>query len=701
MTHMFVKLFNHELLSNSEYQQALVRLAIWLFSVVFMWLGSTVGYYSIDYSLFVDLYEWYLIIFLGVLVSIALKQDLPYRRGVTLLIDISATSLAIILTSDAISPFYLIYLWIYISYGTRYGKRLLMAASLLSFFAYNGVLVYLDSWLSHGFDAFFFLLLLLIIPLYQYYLLRQLHFAKEEAESAKQARGDFMTTMTHEMRTPLIGVIGMTRLLQGTPLDKEQKEYLHSIQSSAHLLKSLVNDVFDLSRIDANKLELVSEWVDIRKLVRSVAFSLAEEAHQKQLELLCWIDPKIQFEVFGDKLRISQILFNLLGNAIKFTHSGYVRLELIRIEASRELARPHILIRVEDTGIGIAQDCQESVFDSFWQTDSGKACLSEGIGLGTAVVRDLTRLMGGRVELVSQHGEGSVFSVRLPLQMRGQSVMEEYRLALEGRPLLIYEQDPVAMRLHCTVAREFGMKVISANFPSEFLSSQDNTVELLMVCDTLQDNSITEILYKAHAVAPDLPVIVAGYRGRMHEMGILKDPDNSLIKPFLAEDFAHIAMRALGLEFTRHHTTESEAVLQQRRGIKILLAEDNAIAAKVLSTLLLQRGHKVRITRDGDEALQAVSDDDYEIAFIDLRMPNVDGLEFTRRYRNMEPKHRYMPIYALAETSVERMFEHCIEAGMDGFLIKPVEPETLDAIIEQCRANLDRCYLGDPITLPT
>ncbi|MBT3094291.1 MAG: response regulator [Candidatus Thiodiazotropha sp. (ex Lucina pensylvanica)] len=138
-----------------------------------------------------------------------------------------------------------------------------------------------------------------------------------------------------------------------------------------------------------------------------------------------------------------------------------------------------------------------------------------------------------------------------------------------------------------------------------------------------------------------------------------------------------------------------------KQGINVLLAEDNAIAAKVISTLLIQRGHRVRITKDGSEALQAVSDEDYELAFIDLRMPNMDGLEFTRRYRSIEPKHRYMPIYALTANSVHEMFDRCVEAGMDGFLTKPVEPEMLDAIIEQCKLNINRPSPGEPHPVPT
>ncbi|MEW8506296.1 MAG: ATP-binding protein [Candidatus Thiodiazotropha sp.] len=699
---MFVRLFNHELLSNSEYQQALVRLAIWLFSIVFMWLAASAGYYSVDYTLFIFLYQGYLFIFLVILGSITYKPSLPYRKVIVLLLDVSATSLAIVITSDAISPFYLIYLWIYISYGTRHGKRLLMLAVLLSFCAYNGVLIHLDAWRSHGFDAFFFQLLLLVLPLYQYYLMRQLHIARDEAERAKKARGDFLSTMTHELRTPLIGVIGMVRLMQGTPLDKEQKEYLHSIQSSAHLLRSLISDVLDLSRIDANKLELVAEWFDIRKLVRSVVASLAEEAHEKQLDLLCWVDPQLPRELYGDRLRVSQILFNLLGNAVKFTDMGHVRLDLTYAEEFMEFTQAHLLIRVEDTGIGIPQNCQAAVFDSFWQADPGHSRRYEGAGLGTTVVRDLTRLMGGRVDLASESGEGSTFTVRLPLLMRGEAAQSKASIQLAGRTLLIYEQNPVAMRLHCKVAGEFGMRVISAHHPREFLGGLDSTVELLMVCDSQQGTAIREILYKAQVAAPTLPAIVAGYRGRLNEVGIVRDPENTLIKPFIAEEFALTVMHALGLDLNqRQYPGVGDDATGKLGGINILLAEDNAIAAKVLSTLLIQRGHKVRVTRDGGEALQAVTDDEFELAFVDLRMPNIDGLEFTRRYRSGEPKHRYMPIYALTANSIEEMFEHCVAAGMDGFLTKPVEPEKLDAIIAQHRSGFDRNSTRQPLPVPT
>ncbi|MCU7874247.1 MAG: response regulator [Candidatus Thiodiazotropha sp. (ex Lucinoma borealis)] len=698
---MVSKLFDRRLFSNSEYQQALVRLAIWLFSIIFMWLGVWTDHYPVDVPLFLTLYGWYFAFFIAVLISIVVWPHLPYRKSVTLIIDVSATSLAIVLTSAAISPFYLIYHWIFISYGMRYGKQLLMIASILSFSAYNLVLFYLQQWQTHAFDAFFFLFLLLIIPFYQYSLLKRLHLARQEAESAKKARGDFLATMTHELRTPLIGVIGMTRLLQGTPLDAEQKEYLHSIRVSTQLLRSLISDVLDLSKIDANKLELALAWFDIRKLVKEVSSSMAADAHEKQLEVYCWVDPKVQQKIEGDRLRISQIIFNLLGNAIKFTNAGYVAVQIFYVQHSSCISQPHILIKVMDSGIGIHQEQLERIFDSFWQADSSNNRRFEGAGLGTTIVHDLTRLMGGRITVSSQVGAGSTFNVRLPLKMVSGPSASLRTSLLVGKSILVFETDHSAMHSHQKMVKELGMEALFVSSVNEFFIKLNATVDIVFVCDSLHDDSAKEVLSWLDSITETLPVIFAGYRGHTHGVGSVNSQIDTLLKPFLTEDLAYAAMSALGLhQVVGEVDICVDAAIGNRSRINVLLAEDNAIAAKVLSTLLRQRGHQVKVTKDGVEALQAAVDEVYELAFIDLRMPNVDGIEFTRRYRNIEPKHRYMSIYALTANSVEDMLDHCIKAGMDGFLTKPVEPEILDDIINRRINTLGQSNHEQPLTVP-
>ncbi len=675
------KFLSHEMLRNPEFQSALVRLGIWFFSILYIGLGAWTAYYDVNVPLYYLLFGGYFIFFVVTLISVYRRPVMPVRPYITLLIDISAVSLAIFLTSEAISPFYLLYIWIFVSYGTRYGKVVLMVASILSVAAYNVVLIALNEWGIHAFEAFFFLFLLVMLPLYQYSLLRKLHKARQEAEHANKARGDFLATMTHELRTPLIGILGMARLMQGTPLDAEQKEYLHSIRSSAQLLRALIGDILDFSKIDANKLELVDEAFDIRRLVSSVTSALANEAQEKQLDLRCWIDPRLPRMLQGDNLRISQILFNLLGNAIKFTERGSIMLRVSAVDSHESLARPHVLIEIEDTGIGIPQDKLDRIFDMFWQLDASNSRRYGGTGLGTTVARDLSRRMGGEITVRSRIGVGSTFAVRLPLIKQQAMAQPVSAPLLEGKRILIFENNEQDMNLHLKLAEELGMQAVAVLSLKALTPYLDQSFDVVLVCDTLAGIALNQALSRIEILEGNPTILLAGYRGRT--IGIPSPVSRVLMKPFLADDLYEAVVDPLRMRESERASLSSALGYEVREssGIQILLAEDNAIAAKVLSTLLLQRGHSVQVVKDGKEALEAVAKNDYHLAFIDLRMPHMDGIEFTRRYRATESASLHLPIYALTANTAEDAMKHCLDAGMDGFLNKPVEPEQLDAII--------------------
>ncbi|MEJ2452564.1 MAG: ATP-binding protein [Candidatus Thiodiazotropha sp.] len=675
------KFLSHEMLRNPEFQSALVRLGIWFFSILYIGLGAWTAYYDVNVPLYYLLFGGYFIFFVVTLISVYQMPVMPVRPYITLLIDISAVSLAIFLTSEAISPFYLLYIWIFVSYGTRYGKIVLMVASILSVAAYNVVLIALNEWGIHAFEAFFFLFLLVMLPLYQYSLLRKLHKARQEAEHANKARGDFLATMTHELRTPLIGILGMARLMQGTPLDAEQKEYLHSIRSSAQLLRALIGDILDFSKIDANKLELVDETFDIRRLVSSVTSALANEAQEKQLDLRCWIDPRLPRMLQGDNLRISQILFNLLGNAIKFTERGSVMLRISAVDSHENLAQPHVLIEIEDTGIGIPQDKLDRIFDMFWQLDASNSRRYGGTGLGTTVARDLSRRMGGEITVRSQIGVGSTFAVRLPLIKQQGMAQPVSAPLLEGKRILIFESNEQDMNLHLKLAEELGMQAVAVLSLKALTPYLDQIFDVVLVCDTLAGIALNQALSRIEILEGNPTILLAGYRGRT--IGIPSPVSRVLMKPFLADDLYEAVVDPLRMRESERASLSSALghEVRESSGIQILLAEDNAIAAKVLSTLLLQRGHSLQVVKDGKEALEAVAKIDYHLAFIDLRMPRMDGIEFTRRYRATESASRHLPIYALTANTAEDAMKHCLDAGMDGFLNKPVEPEQLDAII--------------------
>ncbi len=680
---MFTRLTETSLLHNPEFQSGLVRLAIWFFSVVYIGLAAWTSYYSVNLFHFYLLFGGYFVVFGGLLISVYYTPDLKIRRYISLITDISATSLAIFLTKEAISPFYLLYIWIFVSYGTRYGKTLLMVGSVLSVVAYNIVLFALHEWERHGFEAFFFLLLLVVLPMYQYSLLRKLHEARQEAERANKARGDFLATMTHELRTPLTGVIGMARLLQTTPLDAEQKDYLHSINSSAHLLRALIGDILDFSKIDAQKLELESAPFDIRSLVISVTSTLATEAQEKHVDLLVRVDTRVPKELKGDQLRISQILYNLLGNAIKFTDRGQVTLRLTVEPANEKVSVTHILLQVQDTGIGIPEKKLEKIFDVFWQADVSNSRRFGGTGLGTTVARDLTQLMGGDISVRSLVGEGTTFSVRLPILPDQAGSLDVKPPQLFGKRLLIVELNKASMAVQVEIAMDLGMEVVSISSIEELNALADSPFDLVLLGDSLDGIPLDLLLDRLDIITtPETPILFAGYRGRT--VGLPGRIASVILKPYIAEQLAEavLNLHVKPLVAAADSSSEERAEVEQS-GIRILLAEDNSVAAKVFQTLLQHKGHQVTVAKDGAEALQATQRESYHLAFIDLRMPHMDGLEFTRCYRAQEPAEIRMPILALTANTAEDVSAECQEAGMNGFLNKPVEAERLDSIISQ------------------
>ena len=677
---MFELLLPSELRRNPEFQSAWVRMGLWLFSASYIGLGIWTDYYAVDIVHYFLFFGFYFLVFLGLLISVYLIPITTVRRYITLVTDVSATSVAIFLTKEAISPFYLLYIWIFVSYGTRYGKRSLSIASILSVVAYNLVLIALNEWQKHTFEAFFFLLLLAVLPFYQYSLLRKVHDARREAERANKARGDFLATMTHELRTPLIGVVGMARLLQTTPLDTEQQEYLHSIKSSAQLLRSLIGDILDFSKIDANKLELESAPFDIRELLIGINSALAVEAQEKQVELLCRVSPAVPRDLLGDKLRVSQILFNMLGNAIKFTDRGVVCLTLSVVPATSEVTVTHVLFEVRDTGIGIPEAELERIFDMFWQADGSSTKRFGGTGLGTTVARDLCRRMNGWISVTSQVGQGTTFSIRLPLLPEKGGSLDVKPPQLLDKRLLLLETNPIALEVQLEAATDLGLSVVPVNGLAELETMTETGFDLALVCDSLTGVDLNPVMERIETViAPGIPILMAGYRGR--SLGLRVQPSGRLMKPFIADQLAQAILNLSQYQDVGEGYQVREGAESSDSGIRILLAEDNAIAAKVLQTLLMRKGHQVVLAKDGAEALAVASKGGFHLAFIDLRMPHMDGLEFTRRYRAQEPEAMHMPILALTANSAEDVLTQCKEVGMDGFLNKPVEPDQLDSVI--------------------
>lgn len=689
MTGLMERLLSPELRANPEYQSALVRLGIWFFSVSYMGLAALTGYYEVDGGFFSALFGGVLVVFLGLFVSVVRRPDWPARRYAGLVVDVGATSLAIFLTEDAISPFYLLYVWLFISYGTRYGETHLKVASVLSVLAYNIVLLALEEWQRHTFEAFFFLLLLVILPMYQRSLLQKVHEARAEAERANQAKSDFLATMTHELRTPLSGVIGMTRLLDSTRLDVEQRDYVHSISTSAQLLQALIGDVLDLSKIEARKLELESVLFDLRDLLLEVCNACESQALAKGLELICSVDPRLPRELVGDPLRLRQILFNLVGNAIKFTEHGEV-LVRARLSPSDEASSRHQLcLEVRDTGIGISADKLAKVFDSFWQADDSTSRHYGGTGLGTTIARDLTRLMNGRIEVVSEVGRGSTFTVWIPLSPEAEVSAPDVMIGTpDDRRVLVYEPNVTARDEVHTTLDGLALKWQSMDSIGQLgrIAEKKESVALAIIADSPAGEDLEAVRGLLNRVlGRDVPVIYLCYYSRRRDCR--NHHEHCINKPFAADRLrarvARILRGDVGVVGERTVQTPTTDSVAENKRLDVLVAEDNDIAGRVISALLDQRGHRVTLTRNGEETLGRLREARFDIAFVDLRMPRVDGLEFTRAVRSGDAGSRGLPIVALTANVAEDVKHEALAAGMDEFLTKPVETEALDAVLER------------------
>ncbi len=687
---------------NPEFQSAVVRITACLFGAIYIGLGALTGYYRVDIPYYLTLFTLYLISNIVFLVSVARRPSWPARCYLALCLDIIAVSLAIFITREAISPFYLLYILIFISAGTRFGQRHLVVASVVAVIAYNFVLIELDEWHRHTFEAAFFLILLVLLPLYQSSLLRQVQQAREDAVRANQAKGDFLAFMTHELRTPLTGVIGMAELLKDTRLDLEQRDYVQAIASSAKALNALIGDILDFSKIDARKLTLECIPFNPRELVREVCGILEGLALTSGLELICQIDPEVPSQVSGDQLRIRQILFNLMGNAIKFTERGQVSVRMSVRPPEASLAFPHVRFAIVDTGIGIPKDKLPDLFDSFRQADDSTTRRFGGSGLGTTIARDLTLLMGGTITVESTEGLGSCFQVRLPLlgdDFVPSAVPSEGRLC--GLRVLVMDSNRTQRELigailerehvFCQFVAEPGeFKAISPRDDAPFMP-RETDIDLAVISDQPAGFDLERALSEVQkSFGENLPCLLLKYAGR--RLPQASPAMAGLNKPFLAEDLVGAVELLLGrapegmsalanahFQLARTLPTESLRVV---RAIRVLIAEDNDIAARVITAFLTKMGFTHQRFQDGEAALMAALDGGYQIAIVDLHMPKLDGIGFTRRYRELAAGHP-MPIVALTATAAGDVKRACLDAGMDGFLAKPVNPDELRQTVER------------------
>ena len=524
--------------------------------------------------------------------------------------------------------------------------------------------------------------------------------AKDSAEAASRAKSEFLANMSHEIRTPLNGVMGMTDLALETKLTHEQREYLETVKMSSDALLTVINDILDFSKIEAGRIELDLTEFNLRDCVEAALKTVAVRADEKGLELLCEIAPEVPEIVRGDTGRLRQIVINLVGNAIKFTDAGEVG---VKVQVESQEQRDYLLrFTISDTGIGIPADKRDQIFAPFTQADTSTTRKYGGTGLGLTISTRLVNMMGGAIWVDSEVGKGSQFHFTAHLQGADAKAIKIGTPAppeiLRGVKVLIVDDNRTNRRILEGMMNHWEMKITQTDGGEEALLKLSLALRAgepykLVLTDMhmpkMDGFALVEEIRKRPGLsaATIMMLTSAGHRGdaaRCQQLGV----SAYLLKPIRQSELREAVARVLGAReqdgaiplITRFSLQDAR---EPGTSLKILLAEDNLVNQRLAVRLLEKRGHRVVVAADGREALQALSQQTFDLIFMDVQMPEIDGLEATAVIREKEKGTGFrQPIIALTAHAMKGDREKCLAAGMDGYLSKPIRPQDLDTSLE-------------------
>ncbi len=627
------------------------------------------------------------------------KPSVP-RRLLSILMDVGALSYVIAPLGELGAPWFTVYLWVTFGNGFRFGEKYLYLSGVLSVMGFTYVLAKNSFWQDHLGLGISLLIALIALPGYAAVLIRRLRTERIRAQEASQAKSEFLARMSHEIRTPLNGIIGTGELLKSCRLGDEEREYVDIINTSGKNLLKLIEDILDISKIEAGSLELEHTNFDLHALINSTLRMFSPEAEKKRLRLSSHIGLETPYRLVGDPHHLRQVLINLISNSLKFTEEGSVELRCHTIRHREE--RSLIRFEITDTGIGISADSQKRIFDNFAQADESTTRRFGGTGLGTSIARQLVELMGGRIGLQSTPGLGSTFWFDIEFQLQPELVADDELQQVQAcRVMRICRHTGSHTEISHTLLG-WGVPFSDVSSAREALrlliKNPDSTTpyEVIILDDIALDQEIRHFLsaLSRDLSLPDIKILLVESEQTSVSTSRLDDVANvvhTIRQPFDKALLFNALHSSRVCDDDDRVINLSDHFVRNRNAthpIKVLVAEDNSVNRMVTGRILEQAGYEHHLVENGQQVLDALEQQDYDVVIVDMHMPELGGIDTYRMYRFAHASDdNPLPFIMLTANATTSARRECNKAGIEFFLTKPVSSFKLLQTITKATAN--------------